>query len=569
MDSINEQSAAQGGSQQDRGPTTTIEPEAKRVRDTEEKSPDTVILEGNQEVAYENEIFYLDGLRFWGACMLLSIMFFLVSMEISVVTTAMVGISKELGEFDSVSWILSSYLLGYVAVVIIFAKFSDIFGRRQILVTCIFIFTVFSGACGAAQTMTQLIILRAFQGMGGGGSFAMNMIFLIEMVPASKYAQLVANMGFPSAIALGLGPVIGGGITSNTTWRWVFLMNVPIGASAIALAFLAIPRTFPYSEHSSTSLHWSSLRAFDRVDILGSGLLLLATLAVTAGFEEADSLFPWKSAYVISLLTIGGLLWILFSFWERHVTLAKSNREAVLPWRFFSERALVGILLGEVMLGGPMTVTVFQLPQRFQIINGLSSVDAGVRLVPFGVTVPIGAMLGSRIAGNLRVPPIFVAIGGAILQVVGFALLSQLPSTTQIPPSVYGFQVLCGIGVGATYQSLYILVPLIVGIKDQAVGMGAATQFRMMGGAIVLALSTSVFNSHVLPALDELGLSGSSRNLPQTIALIEKTDVLASLRSSLSEGYNRQMYVLCASAAAQALAALLVLKRKQWILPEQ
>lgn len=114
-----------------------------------------------------------------------------------------------------------------------------------------------------------------------------------------------------------------------------------------------------------------------------------------------------------------------------------------------------------------MTVTVFQLPQRFQIINGLSSVDAGVRLVPFGVTVPIGAMLGSRIAGNLRVPPIFVAIGGAIFQVVGFALLSRLPSTPQIPPSVYGFQVLCGIGVGATYQSLYILVPLIVGMKDQ------------------------------------------------------------------------------------------------------
>lgn len=98
--------------------------------------------------------------------------------------------------------------------------------------------------------------------------------------------------------------------------------------------------------------------------------------------------------------------------------------------------------------------------------------------------------------------------------------------------------------------------------------MGAATQFRMMGGAIVLALSTSVFNSHVLPALDELGLSGSTKNLPQTIALIEKTDVLASLRSSLSEGYNRQMYVLCASAAAQVLAAFLVLKRKQWILPE-
>jgi Na+/melibiose symporter-like transporter len=81
------------------------------------------------------------------------------------------------------------------------------------------------------------------------------------------------------------------------------------------------------------------------VDILGSGLLLLATLAVTAGFEEADSRFPWKSAYVISLLTIGGLLWILFSFWERYVTLAKANREPVLPWRFFSERALVGILL--------------------------------------------------------------------------------------------------------------------------------------------------------------------------------------------------------------------------------
>lgn len=123
-------------------------------RDTKENA--------SQEISSDNshsgsEIVYLDGMRFWAVCGLLSLMFFLVSMEISVVTTALVSIAEELGDFSDVAWVLSSYLLGYVGLVIIFAKLSDILGRKHVLMFCIFVFTTFSGACGASQTMTQLL----------------------------------------------------------------------------------------------------------------------------------------------------------------------------------------------------------------------------------------------------------------------------------------------------------------------------------------------------------------------------------------------------------------------------
>ncbi|RYO83337.1 hypothetical protein DL766_002689 [Monosporascus sp. MC13-8B] len=122
---------------------------------TNEGSPPTPLHASSQERGV-GDMTYLHGLRFWAASALLAILFFLVSMEISVVTTALVAITDDLGGFQSVSWVLSSYLLGYVSVVILVAKFSDIFGRKQLLVSCIFIFTALSGGCAAAQSMTQL-----------------------------------------------------------------------------------------------------------------------------------------------------------------------------------------------------------------------------------------------------------------------------------------------------------------------------------------------------------------------------------------------------------------------------
>lgn len=124
------------------------------------------------------------------------------------------------------------------------------------------------------------------------------------------------------------------------------------------------------------------------------------------------------------------------------------------------------LISGIVLLGGPLTVTTFQLPQRFQLINGLSSLDAGVRLVPFGAAVPIGTVASANIAGKLQVPAVYIIIAGAVLQVVGFALLSTLEASTQIPPAVYGYQVIAGLGCGISFQTLFLAIPFIAEKRD-------------------------------------------------------------------------------------------------------
>ncbi|KAI0169916.1 major facilitator superfamily MFS-1 [Hypoxylon sp. FL1284] len=493
----------------------------------------------------------------------------MVGLEIPVVTTSLVAVADELSGFDKSSWVLSSYLLGYGAVIVIFAKFSDIFGRKPMFLLSIIIFIIFSAACSASQTMTQLIIFRAFQGIGGGGCFSMSQVIITDLVPPTKFSIYTSQLSTVSSIALLLGPIVGGAISANTTWRWIFIINVPISSVALVFAIIGLPRGFGFRDspdHRQSSLaNMFSNSTMARIDIPGTILLLFAVLLLTAGFEEADSAFPWRSAYVITLLILSGLFWFLLLLWERRVTKTESVREPVLPWRFFTNRVMIGVLLGLLFLGGPITVTIFQLPERFQLVYGLSSLDAGVRLIPFSLAVPLGTGLASGIASKYRVPAMFIIVVGSCTQVVGFALLATVPNTLTIPPRIYGFEILAGFGAGMNYTPLLLIVPRTVELRDQAVGFGASNQVRMVGSAIAMAVSTSVLNGTIKsPLATLLGSSGENElaALGQQLSSLP-VDVQDEVRLILSKGYNRQMLVLCVCAAAQLPAALLLWKKNQ------
>lgn len=153
-------------------------------------------------------------------------------------------------------------------------------------------------------------------------------------------------MGLAVMLALVLGPIAGGGISSVTTWRWIFLFNVPVGVVGLALAIAGIPAGFPHHREQAHPTKMSQRpRAMDRLDIPGCVLLLLATMSIVAGFQEAGSRFSWGSAYFITLLVVSVLLWLALVVWERRVTLADATREPVLPWRFLTSRVIVGTLL--------------------------------------------------------------------------------------------------------------------------------------------------------------------------------------------------------------------------------
>lgn len=149
---------------------------------------------------------------------------FLTNLEIPIVTTALMSITEEIGGLDKVYWIIAGYMLGYVGVLVITAKISDLFGRKSSLLVAVGFFIVFSGACGGAQTITQLIIFRAFQGIGGAGNYSLCTTIVLELVPPAKYALYTSSLSVVYAISLLLGPILGGAI-SETNWRWIFWLK--------------------------------------------------------------------------------------------------------------------------------------------------------------------------------------------------------------------------------------------------------------------------------------------------------------------------------------------------------
>jgi MFS family permease len=195
--------------------------------------------------------------------------------------------------------------------------------------------------------MTCSIILRAFQGVGGGSSFAVATILTVEIVPTEKYPTQMTYVGLAVMLALVLGPIAGGGISSVTTWRWILLFNVPIGVVGLILAITSIPAGFPYHNQLAHPNNMSGRppRPLARLDIPGCVLLLLATMSIVAAFQEGGSRFSWGSAYFIALLVVSVVLWIALAIWECRMTLANTTREPILPWRFLTDRVVLGILL--------------------------------------------------------------------------------------------------------------------------------------------------------------------------------------------------------------------------------
>ncbi|KAI1131717.1 MFS multidrug transporter-like protein [Nemania abortiva] len=506
---------------------------------------------------------YLHGRRLWLVFGSLGIIMFMVNFEIPIVATSVVAITNDIGGVNDRSWLLTSYLLGYIAIIVLSSKLSDIYGRYPIYISCIVLFLIASAACSAAQTAPQLIIFRAFQGLGGGGCYSLATIIATDLVPAAQYAAATARLSICVSLGLLLGPVIGGVISANTTWRWIFIINVPVAAICLGFVILGMPRDFPHITPNQRQFREAGTKsALARLDILGAVLLLFAVLSLTSGFEEAGSLFPWRSAYVISLLVVSGIFWILLFAWERHVTLENSVREPILPWQFVTQRLIGGILLSFAFLGGPFVISVYQLPQRFQLVNGLSGLDAGVRLIPFTLASPVGTAVAASIAGRLKIAPIWILVTGAILQVIGFALLSTLPLTLHLLPRTYGFEIIAGFGCGMNLALSFVLAPSVVEVRDKAVALGAGSQFRMMGSAITAAIANSVYNGYTRPRLAHLNISDTvAPSITRSTA--ESTTIEEMTKLIYAGGFNQQMIVLAAFAAAQIPAALMLWKRPQ------
>ncbi|KAF2681603.1 MFS general substrate transporter [Lentithecium fluviatile CBS 122367] len=384
----------------------------------------------------------------------LGLAIFLVTIEVTIVATSLNPITDDLHAFDKTSWIITAYLVTYTSFHIISAKLSDIFGRKAAVITSLCLFTLSSGACGASRNVTQLIILRAFQGIGASGSYSVIVAIFFELVPPAQFARTTSLISSIFALAFLLGPLLGGVITQFSTWRWVFLLNVPAGSICVLGLAVTLPNHFPDQKRvTSQPMKWTqpfSKSQLSRLDLFGTTLLLSASVLLVTALEQAGNPNPWGSLLIITCLLLSVLSWLCFFAWSKVSTKDGVARELVFPWRLIQTRFSVGLLITIFLTGMPLTVAIIEIPLRFQAVNSLSPLQAGIRLLPYAVLNPLGSIIAPYAAKRFRVPPIYMMLTGAVIQVVGTALLSTASTSMVgiVPAETHVYEGLAGFGTG-------------------------------------------------------------------------------------------------------------------------
>lgn len=509
---------------------------------------------------------YLSGWQLHCTTLGIVLSLLLVNMEVTIVGTSLVAITNDLHGFSETSWIVSGYLVTYMGFNIVWGKLSDIFGRKSIFILSMAIFTIWSAGCGASQTMTQLIICRVFQGVGGAGCYSLATVMTYEFVPKDKLGIYGALNAVAVALATLMGPLFGGLINNQTTWRWIFYLNLPVGSFVIAVLFIGVPNGFPHQNKSKDQIRPSGgLKGLGRVDFFGLLMLLAGSLLLSAVLLEYSLREGWGNPGSVLLVIFGAIAWVAFVGWEWYIHVSKVKVEPLLPWEFVFDRPWMGILLSTFLLGVPFNVIIVFVPQRLQTICGVSALGAGERLLPYTFSAAFGAVIAMVLGSKRRVAVVHILILGALLQTLGFALLTTLPATSEWPDRAYGFLVIAGIGLGISFGICILATPFVVAPKHIGVAGGSIIQFRFLGGVIGLAIASNVFNSRLKAGL--LGLLTDQ----EISALDRDTTVLRTLAPDLREKvfhvfareYNYQNYIVIAFAAAQLFAAAMV-RNKRW-----
>ncbi|KAI9662563.1 MAG: hypothetical protein M1821_008730 [Bathelium mastoideum] len=489
----------------------------------------------------------------------------LSTLETTIVSTALVSITNELNGFSQRDWIVTSYLLTYTGFLTIYAKFSDIFGRKFLVLLALLLFILFSILCGFSNSVLVLIIPRAFQGLGGSGIYSMVMVITPQVVPRRELSKYMAIVSSVFALASILGPLLGGAITHHANnWRWVFYLNGPLGAIAVLLLIIFLPSTA--ADRAMFMLLYKRLHnnAWHRVDFIGAFLLLSASILLVFVLEEAGTRFAWDSAAMVASLVCACLCWILFPVWEYYVDKPRSAQEPIFPVRLLKNRLVSGMMLYGFFTGFPFMVVIVNLPQRFQAVNAVSPLLAGIYLLPLLLCSPLASGLSGYLVSNLKIPPFYLIVAGSTLQLVGICLLGSLPSVPlHLEKQQFGYEVIMGLGFGIGLSTILIMTPLVVEDKDMAVTMGALTQIRVLGGTLGLAICSSVLNNHVssklrttIGPIELQKISDSASNINSLTKQQQKL-----VRVAFADGYSLQMHVVAGFSGLVFLVSFLMWER--------
>ena len=437
---------------------------------------------------------------------------FISTLDQTVVGTALPRIGADLQRFDLLAWVTAIYLLTMTVTIPIYGKLSDLFGRKPIFLGALVIFLIGSALSGFAQSMTQLIVFRGFQGIGAGGLESIAIAIVGDLFPPRERGRWIGITSSSYALASVVGPLVGGLLTDKISWRWVFYVNLPIGIIALFVLAFVMP----------------TLRAPNKriiIDAPGALLIVLAMVPLLLAFSWAGDSFAWLSWQSLGLFGSSlGLLALLVIYSLRQERL---GREPIVePSMFKDVRVFSVSLLASMFVSIALLGSVYFLPVFLQSVAGVSATNSGLVLIPLALASIVGAVIGGQLitaTGRYK----WIALASTAMMVVGLLLLLRLDVHSTSRDIVMALLVL-GPGVGSGL-SLYTIA-----VQNAMLGrIGQATSavvfFRQLGQSIGLVAIGTVVTTSYIPAFHQALPSTLMQAMPsRLIKVFENPLVLTS-----------------------------------------
>ena len=406
----------------------------------------------------------------------------LASLDQTIVSTAMPRVIADLHGFDRYTWVSTAYLLTSTVMVPIYGKLSDLFGRKPIFLFGVVVFLIGSALSGASQSMNQLIAFRALQGIGAGALMPIAIAIVGDLFTPRERGKWQGVTGGVWGISAIIGPTLGGWITQNASWRWVFYVNLPIGIAALLVLIFLMPTLRGRAKEIS-------------IDYVGAALLVLGTVPLLLGFTWAGSQYDWLSPQIFGLFSIAFISLASFIVYEAWLE-RRGGQPIIEPSLFknsiFSVSTLITTIFGMALFGG-----IFFIPLYVQGVVGSSATSSGLILTPLMLTSVAGSIVSGQLVSRLGRYK-WIAILGMLVSVAGVVLLARLNVNSTNNDVLVAMLVLgLGLGIG---MSLYTLI--VQNALPTKIGQSTATLtfFRQIGGTIALAAMGSVMTAAYLPA---------------------------------------------------------------------
>jgi EmrB/QacA subfamily drug resistance transporter len=467
---------------------------------------------------------------------------FLAALDQTIVATALPAIVTEFQGIDLLSWVSTGYLLASTTMVPIYGKLSDLYGRRAILLFGIVVFLAASSLCGIAGSMIELIIYRILQGIGAAALTSTAFAIPADLFAPAERARYQGLFGAVFGLSSVIGPYLGGLLTDNINWRWVFYVNLPVGMIALAFIILKMPKLA------------SGVRA--PIDWLGTLLLIVAVVPLLLGLTLDKNLYPWTSPLVLGFFAVAAIGTVLFLFVESRVP------SPVLPLDLFRNRTFALINLISVLNGAAFFAAILFLSIFMVNVVGVSATAAGTTLIPLTFGVVFGNIAASFLVQRIgRYKPIILA--GFMIMMIGFLLLSQMDAhVTAMDVTLR--MIVVGLGVGPGLPLLNLALQNAVPFEKVGTATASRQFFQQIGqtlgaaifGVILSTTLTAQLAANFAPIQSQLPPQLSSQFDPNQLrngvqvgegAQGDQVNVGERIQQSIEEQFDQQRALITAA----------------------